>query len=100
MDRGESEELNLLKESLTTALVLATPSEPDDIAFYCNVSKNGLGCVLTQKERVIAYVSRQLRPYEKNYPTHDLELAAVIFALKMWRPYMEFIARFSLITRV
>ena len=77
-----------LKECLTSAPVLITPSGPDDFAVYCDASKNGLGCVLTQKERVIAYASRQLRPYEKNYPTYDLELAAVVFALKTWRHYL------------
>ena len=51
-------------------------------------SKCGLGCVLTQNDNVIAYASRQLKPYERNYSTHDLELEAVVFALKMWRHYL------------
>ena len=55
---------------------------------YCNASKQGLGAVLMQHERVIAYASRQLKPHEVNYPTHDLELAAVVFALKLWRHYL------------
>ena len=72
-----------LKERLTSAPVLVTPSGSEGFAIYCNASKDGLGCVLTQNDKVIAYGSRQLKPYEKNYPTHDLELAAVIFALKL-----------------
>ena len=55
---------------------------------YCDASGVGLGCVLMQHGKVIAYGSRQLRPHEKNYPTHDLELAAVVFALKIWRHYL------------
>ncbi|GJS69832.1 retrotransposon protein, putative, ty3-gypsy subclass [Tanacetum coccineum] len=56
---------------------------------YSDASKKGLGCVLMQHGKVIAYASRQLKPYEVNYPTHDLELAAVVFALKIWRHYTE-----------
>ncbi|CAN4106286.1 unnamed protein product [Withania somnifera] len=63
-------------------------SARDGYAVYCDASGIGLGCVLTQHGRVIAYASRQLRPHEKNYPTHDLELAAVVFALKIWRHYL------------
>ena len=55
---------------------------------YCDASGKGLGCVLMQDEKVIAYASRQLRPHEQNYPTHDLELAVVIFTLKIWRHYL------------
>ena len=54
----------------------------------CDASGSGLGCVLMQKGKVVAYASRQLRPHERNYPTHDLELAAVVFALKIWRHYL------------
>ena len=50
---------------------------------YCDASKKGLGCVLMQKDQVVAYGSRQLKPHELNYPMHDLELAAIIFALKI-----------------
>ncbi|CAN4106025.1 unnamed protein product [Withania somnifera] len=64
------------------------PVARDEYAVYCDASGVGLGCVLTQHGRVIAYASRQLRPHEKNYPTHDLEPAAVIFALKIWRHYL------------
>lgn len=55
---------------------------------YCDASKEGLGCVLMQNGKVVAYGSRQLKPHERNYPTHDLELAAVVFALKQWRHYL------------
>nr|GFC95896.1 retrotransposon protein, putative, Ty3-gypsy subclass [Tanacetum cinerariifolium] len=55
---------------------------------YSDASKKGLGCVLMQHGKVFAYASRQLKPYEVNYPTHDLELTAVIFALKIWRHYL------------
>ncbi|WMV41358.1 hypothetical protein MTR67_034743 [Solanum verrucosum] len=55
---------------------------------YCNASRVGLGCVLMQNGKVIPYSSRQLKFHEKNYPTHDLELAVVVFALKIWRYYL------------
>ena len=55
---------------------------------YCDASRVGLGCVLMQNGKVIAYASRQLKVHEKNNPTHDLELAAVVFALKIWRHYL------------
>ena len=55
---------------------------------YSDASRNGLGCVLLQDGKVVAYVSRQLKPHEQNYPTHDLELAAVVFVLKIWRHYL------------
>ena len=55
---------------------------------YTNASRKGLGCVLMQEGKVIAYASRQLKSYELNYPTHDLELAAIVFALKIWRHYL------------
>ena len=55
---------------------------------FSDASLNGLGCVLMQEGKVVAYASRQLKPHEKNYPTHDLELAAIVFALKIWRHYL------------
>ena len=55
---------------------------------YCDASRVGLGCVLMQHVKVVAYDSRQLKVHDKNYPTHDLELAAVVFALKIWRHYL------------
>ncbi|GJX88822.1 putative reverse transcriptase domain-containing protein [Tanacetum coccineum] len=70
------------------ALILALPEGSDNFMVYCDASHKGLGAVLMQKEKVIAYASRQLKVHEKNYTTHDLELGAVVFALKMWRHYM------------
>ena len=78
----------ILKERLTTAPVLTLPMEGGRFVVYSDASKQGLGCVLMQDGKVVAYASRQLRPHEQNYPTHDLELAAVIFALKIWRHYL------------
>ncbi|WMV55111.1 hypothetical protein MTR67_048496 [Solanum verrucosum] len=76
------------KFSKTTALILTLPVEGEGFIVYCDASQIGLGCVLIQKGKVIAYASRQLKIHEKNYPTHDLELAAVVFALKIWRHYL------------
>src|SRR3954471_683731 len=70
------------------SLVLAPPDTQKDFVIYCNASCQGLGCVQMQERKVIAYGSRQLRSHEENYPTHDLELAAVIYALKHWRHYL------------
>ncbi|WVZ89916.1 LOW QUALITY PROTEIN: hypothetical protein U9M48_036264 [Paspalum notatum var. saurae] len=77
-----------LKKLLTTAPVLAQPDVTKPFDVYCDASGQGLGCVLMQEGRVIAYASRQLRKREANYPTHDLELAAVVHALKIWRHYL------------
>ncbi|XP_049388453.1 uncharacterized protein LOC125852779, partial [Solanum stenotomum] len=77
-----------LKELLTTAPILTLPVEGEGFTVYCDASGVGLGCVLMQQGRVIAYASRQLKIHERNYPTHDLELAAVVFALKIWRHYL------------
>ena len=82
------ESFQALKDKLTSAPVLAPPDTRKDFVIYCDASRQGLGCVLLQECRVIAYGSRQLRPHEENYPTHDLELAAVIYALKLWRHYL------------
>ncbi|CAA0807057.1 Unknown protein, partial [Striga hermonthica] len=59
-----------------------------EFTIYSDASEMGLGCVLMQQGRVVAYASRQLKPHEQNYPTHDLELAAVVHALKIWRHYL------------
>ncbi|KAG7559449.1 Integrase catalytic core [Arabidopsis thaliana x Arabidopsis arenosa] len=77
-----------LKTMLTSTPVLALPEEGEQYAVYIDASRVGLGCVLMQQGKVIAYASRQLRKHEGNYPTHDLEMAAVIFALKIWRSYL------------
>jgi hypothetical protein len=77
-----------LKQHLTTAPVSAQPDSSKPFDVYCDASGTGLGCVLMQDNQVIAYASRALRPHEQNYPTHDLELAAVVHALKMWRHYL------------
>ncbi|WVZ80628.1 hypothetical protein U9M48_028087 [Paspalum notatum var. saurae] len=77
-----------LKRRLTTAPVLTLPDLTKSFTVYCDASKEGLGCVLMQEGKVIAYASRQLRKHEVNYPTHDLELAAVVHALKIWRHYL------------
>ncbi|PON33744.1 hypothetical protein PanWU01x14_350160, partial [Parasponia andersonii] len=76
-----------LKYSLTTALVLV-PKSNKLYVVYTNTSKMELGYVLMQNGRGVAYASRQLKPHERNYPTHVLELTAIIFALKIWRCYL------------
>ena len=77
-----------LNGRLTSAPVLALPNGRDEFMVYSDASRQGLGCVLMQNDGVIAYASRQLKKHEENYPTHDLELAAVVFALKLWRHYL------------
>ena len=77
-----------LKDCLTSAPVLVLPLGEGGFSVYCDASRIGLGCVLMQNGRVIAYASRQLKSHEQNYPTHDLEMAAVVFALKLWRHYL------------
>ncbi|XP_075478864.1 uncharacterized protein LOC142519721 [Primulina tabacum] len=78
----------VLKDKLTSAPVLALPQRGEDFVVYTDASKKGLDAVLMQRGKVIAYASRQLKDYEKNYPTHDLELAAGVFAMKIWRHYL------------
>ncbi|GJX01650.1 putative reverse transcriptase domain-containing protein [Tanacetum coccineum] len=77
-----------LQELSTHASILALPEGSENFVVYCDASHKGLGAVLMQKEKVIAYASRQLKVHEKNYTTHDLELGAVVFGLKMWRYYL------------
>ena len=77
-----------MKKRLTTALVLTLPDIHQDFVIYCDASRQGLGCVLMRDGKVVAYASRQLKPHEQNYPTHDLEFAAVVHALKIWRHYL------------
>ena len=77
-----------LRQKLTSAPVLVLPDPKGAFEVYCDASGRGLGCVLMQDRNVVAYASRQLKPHEVNYPTHDLELAAVVFALKVWRHHL------------
>ncbi|KAI3814049.1 hypothetical protein L1987_18791 [Smallanthus sonchifolius] len=77
-----------LKQKLCSAPILALPEGTEDFVVYCDASIQGLGCALMQREKVIAYASRQLKVHERNYTTHDLELGAVVFALKIWRHYL------------
>ncbi|GKB47367.1 putative reverse transcriptase domain-containing protein [Tanacetum coccineum] len=87
---GEKEEaaFQLLKQKLCSAPILALPEGSENFEVYCDASHKRLGTVLMQKEKVITYASRQLKVHEKNYTTDDLELGAVVFALKMWRHYL------------
>nr|GEV65711.1 hypothetical protein [Tanacetum cinerariifolium] len=89
-DWGEKAEaaFQLLKQKLCSAPILALPEGGENFVVYCDASHKGLGAVLMQKEKVIAYASCQLKVHEKNYTTHDLELGALVFALKMWRHYL------------
>ncbi|GKA36871.1 putative reverse transcriptase domain-containing protein, partial [Tanacetum coccineum] len=88
--KGEKEEnaFQLIKQKLCSAPILALPEGSEDFVVYCDASHKGLGAVLMQREKVIAYASRQLKIHEKNYTTHDLELGSVVFALKIWRHYL------------
>ncbi|GKB83376.1 putative reverse transcriptase domain-containing protein [Tanacetum coccineum] len=86
-DKAETT-FQLIKHKLCSAPILALPEGNEDFIAYCDASIKGLGAVLMQREKVIAYASRQLKLHEKNYTTHDLELGAVVFALKIWRHYL------------
>jgi len=77
-----------LKRRLMSAPILVIPDVGKPFEVYCDVSHLGLGCVLMQEKKVVAYASRQLKVHERNYPTHDLELATIMFALKIWRYYL------------
>jgi hypothetical protein len=83
-----NEAFEQLKVLLTTALVLAQPDIEKPFDVYCDAPGSGLGCVLMQEGKVIAYASRQLHRHEEHYPTHDLELAVVVHSLKIWRHYL------------
>ncbi|GKD72988.1 putative reverse transcriptase domain-containing protein [Tanacetum coccineum] len=87
---GDKQEaaFQLLKQKLCSAPILALPEGSEDFIVYYDASIKGLGVVLMQQEKVIAYASSQLKIHEKNYTTHDLELGAVVFALKIWRHYL------------
>jgi hypothetical protein len=82
------EALETLKKLLTTSPVLAQPDITKSFDVYCDASGTGFGCVLMKEGRVIAYSSRQLRPHEEHYPTHDLELATIVHALRTRRHYL------------
>ncbi|GJS34242.1 putative reverse transcriptase domain-containing protein [Tanacetum coccineum] len=84
----QEEAFQTLKDNLCNAPILSLPDGVEDFIVYCDASNQGLGCVLMQRGKVIAYASRQLKIHEKNYTTHDLELGAVVFALKTWRHYL------------
>ena len=86
-DRCE-EAFQELKRRLTTAPILIVLNRGQGYTVYCDASRAELGCVLMQSRRVVAYGSRQLKNHEQNYPTHDMELAAVVFTLKIWRHYL------------
>ncbi|GJS92665.1 putative reverse transcriptase domain-containing protein [Tanacetum coccineum] len=84
-DLGDKKEaaFQLIKQKLCSAPILALSEGSEDFIVYCDASIKGLGAVLMKREKVIAYASRQLKIHEKNYTTHDLELGAVVFALKI-----------------
>jgi hypothetical protein len=82
------ESFEMLKQKLTTASVLGLLDVHKPFSVYYDASYTGLGCVLMQEGKVVAYSSRQLKVHEKNYPTHDLELGAVVHALTTWRHYL------------
>ncbi|GKD13409.1 putative reverse transcriptase domain-containing protein [Tanacetum coccineum] len=84
----EDEAFQTLKLKLCSAPILSLPEGSEDFVVYCDASLKGFGAVLIQREKVIAYASRQLRKNEENYTTHDLELEAVVFALRLWRHYL------------
>ena len=77
-----------MKAFLTEAPVLTQPTYGKEYVIFSDTSLNGLGCVIMQEGKVVAYASRKLKPHEKNYPTHDLELAAIVFVLKILRHYL------------
>ena len=77
-----------LKRRLTSALILIVPKRGRRYTVYCDASNDKLGCVLMQSERVVAYGSWKLKNHERSYPTHDMELATIVFALKAWRHYL------------
>ncbi|GKC49265.1 putative reverse transcriptase domain-containing protein [Tanacetum coccineum] len=86
--KEEEEAFQTLKQKLCSAPILALPEGTKDFVVYCDASLKGYGTVLMQREKVITYASRQLKVHEENYTTHDLELGAVVFALRLWRHYL------------
>ncbi|TYK29713.1 ty3-gypsy retrotransposon protein [Cucumis melo var. makuwa] len=88
MSKACEDSFQNLEQKLVTAPVLTVPDGSGSFVIYSNACKKGLGCVLMQQSKVVVYASCQLKSHEQNYPTHDLELAAVVFALKIWRHYL------------
>ena len=88
MDPECEQSFQELKRKLTMTLVLTLPDPHESFEVYCDAFRQGLGCVLMQTGYVVAYASKQLKPHERNYPTHDLELVVVVFALKIWRHHL------------
>nr|GEU51308.1 putative reverse transcriptase domain-containing protein [Tanacetum cinerariifolium] len=86
--KEEEEAFQTFKQKLCSAPILALPEGTKDFVVYCDASLKGYGAVLMQREKVIAYASRQLKVHEENYTTHDLELGAIVFALRLWRHYL------------
>nr|GEU53367.1 putative reverse transcriptase domain-containing protein [Tanacetum cinerariifolium] len=86
--KDEEEAFQLLKQKLCCAPILVLPKGSKDFVVYCDASLKGFGAVLMQRDKVIAYASRQLRTHKENYTSHDLELEAVVFALRLWRHYL------------
>ncbi|GKE55439.1 putative reverse transcriptase domain-containing protein [Tanacetum coccineum] len=84
----DDEAFQTLKKKLCSAPILALPEGTENFVVYCDASHKGYGAVLMQREKVIKYASRQLKKHEENYTTHDLELGAVVFALRLWRHYL------------
>ncbi|GKE19855.1 putative reverse transcriptase domain-containing protein, partial [Tanacetum coccineum] len=84
----QEEAFQTLKDNLCNAPILSFPNRAKDFAVYYDASNQGLGCVLMQRGKVIAYASQKLKIHEKNYITHDLELGVVVFALNIWRHYL------------
>ncbi|KAD4180551.1 hypothetical protein E3N88_29142 [Mikania micrantha] len=87
-EQKQEDAFQTLKQKLCDAPILSLPEGCDDFVVYCDAFHQGLGCVLMQRDKVIAYASRHIKIHEKNYTTHDLELGAVIFTLKIWRHYL------------
>ncbi|GKB87166.1 putative reverse transcriptase domain-containing protein, partial [Tanacetum coccineum] len=86
--KDQESAFQLLKQKLCEAPILVLLEGNDNFVVYCDASHQGLEAVLMQREKVIAYASRQLKPNEENYTTPDLKLGAIVFALKIWRHYM------------
>jgi hypothetical protein len=82
-EAAQESAFEMLKQRLSSAPILTLPDGSQDFLVYCDASANGLGCILMQRNNVIAYASRQLKKHEENFATHDLELGVVVFALKI-----------------